>query len=346
MAETIWRLMRPLLFRGDPEQAHNRAIAAARLGGSSSVGRAAIRTLFGQRVEAPVDAFGLRFANRVGLAAGYDKDGLGLPGLAALGFGHVEVGTVTPRPQPGNERPRVFRLVQDEALINRMGFPSRGMAFVAAQLQGRRPAGTVVGVNLGKNRDTPLERAAEDYVAVLSALGPLADYATVNVSSPNTPGLRLLQTGAALRELLERVVGRRETLVAELGRPLPLLVKLAPDLSAQDLGDAVAAVQAAGVDGIIASNTTLSREGLGEPAAAETGGLSGAPLRSRSLAMVAQIAALTGGTLPIVAVGGIHSAADARACVAAGATLVQLYTGLVYGGPGLVRQVAQGLATD
>lgn len=344
MAEVFWRALRPWLFRGDPERAHERAIAWARLGGSSGAGRAVIRTMFGEAVSDPVELFGLRFGNRVGLAAGYDKDALGLAGLAALGFGHVEVGTVTPRPQPGNDRPRVFRLVQDEAVLNRMGFPSRGADFVKAQLQVGRPAGVIVGVNLGKNRDTPLEHAAADYVAVLSALGPHADYATVNVSSPNTPGLRQLQTGPALLALLELVVARREQMTLALGRRLPLLVKLAPDLSSEDLQDAIAAVQAAGADGVIASNTTLSRDGLTAAAGDERGGLSGAPLRARSLAMVAQIAALTGGSLPIVAVGGVHSAAHARDYVAAGASLVQLYTGLVYRGPGLVAEVARGLA--
>ena len=344
MAETIWRLVRPLLFRGDPEQAHGRAIAWARLGGASAVGRAAIRTVFGETAGTSTVAFGLRFPNRVGLAAGYDKDGLGLRGLAALGFGHIEIGTVTPRPQPGNERPRVFRLVEDEALINRMGFPSRGADFVASRLIAGRPEGAIVGVNLGKNRDTPLAEAGADYVEVLETLAAHADYATINVSSPNTPGLRRLQAGAALAGLLAQVVRRRDELVQDLGRGLPLLVKLAPDLSDGDLEDAVAAVLGSGVDGIIATNTTLSREGLRGAAATEAGGMSGAPLRKKSLAMVGQIATLVDGQLPVVAVGGIHSADDARACVDAGASLVQLYTGLVYRGPGLVREVAAGLA--
>ncbi len=343
MNDATWRRIRPLLYRSDPELAHERALRLARLGGATVAGRLAIRTLFGKAVQRPVEAFGLRFANRVGLAAGYDKDGLGFHGLAALGFGHLELGTVTPRPQPGNDRPRVFRLLEDEALINRMGFPSRGAEFIARRLSGSRPKGVILGVNLGKNRDTPLEEAAADYVSVLQSLAHLADYATINVSSPNTPGLRRLQSGAALADLLSAVKARRDELSAANGTRLPLLVKLAPDLAEADLEDAVGAVVDGHLDGLIVSNTTLARDGLQSQHATETGGLSGVPLRQKSRAMVQRVAQLTDGKLPIIAAGGIQSADDARASVDAGATLVQLFTGLIYRGPGLVKEVAAAI---
>ena len=283
----------------------------------------------------PVDVFGLSFPNPIGLAAGYDKDGLGWRGLACLGFGHIEVGTVTLQPQPGNPRPRLFRLPDELALINRMGFPGRGAEFVARQLSGRRPGNTILGVNLGKNKDTPLEEAERDYIKLLRCFAGLADYAVVNVSSPNTLGLRRLQRRQALAALLGSIERRRQ----EEAIRMPILVKLAPDLTYEELEDALDAIQSTKMDGVVTTNTTTDRHGLRSPLASETGGLSGEPLRQRSTQIVRQISRLTGGKLPIIGVGGVMSAAHLQEKLDAGASLVQIYTGLVYKGPGLVRQI-------
>ena len=291
-----------------------------------------------------VRAFGLTFANPVGLAAGYDKDGFAWRGLAALGFSHVEVGTVTVRPQAGNPGPRVFRIPQSEALINRMGFPNRGAEFVARRLQGPRPAGLVLGVNIGKNKDTPLEEAAQDYASLIHTFAPLADYLAVNISSPNTPGLRALQSGPALEALLRDLRVARRDASRKLGRNVPILLKLAPDLTPEQLHDAVAAIREAGMDGIVLSNTTLRRDGLTSPVAAETGGMSGKPLRAHATAMLRRVVDLTAGRFPIVAAGGVMSAEDALEKLDAGATLVQVYTGLVYRGPALVKSILEHAA--
>jgi dihydroorotate dehydrogenase len=334
---------RSLLFRLDPEQAHGLTLGLLRLAGALPPVRAILRLGF-DAPQTPVQAFGLTFSNPIGLAAGYDKDGLGWRGLACLGFGHIEVGTVTPRPQPGNPRPRLVRLPEQRAIINRMGFPGQGAELVARRLRRARPPGLVLGVNLGKNKDTPLETAYEDYLALMEVFAPLADYLAINVSSPNTVGLRRLQARWALEALIAPLMRLRQELVDRLARPLPLLVKLAPDLTEAELDDALAAILAAGVDGVIATNTTLSRPGLSSPLAAEAGGLSGAPLGELSLAMIRRIHAQTGGRLPIIGVGGVMTAADARARLDAGATLVQVYTGLVYAGPGLVKSILRDLA--
>lgn len=341
----IYPFFRALLFRLDPEQAHRLTLSLIRLAEALPPLRAVLRRGFAAP-QLPVQAFGLAFSNPVGLAAGYDKDALGWRGLACLGFGHIEVGTVTPRPQTGNPRPRLFRLPEQRALINRMGFPGQGAEFVARQLTGGRPPGLVLGVNLGKNKDTPLENASEDYLALMHVFAPLADYLAINVSSPNTVGLRRLQGRQALEALLDPLVRLRQQLRAQLNRPLPLLVKLAPDLTEGELDDALEAIQRAGVDGVIAVNTTLSRAGVSSPLAAEAGGLSGAPLGELSLRIIHQIHARTGGSLPVVAAGGVMNAADARLRLDAGATLVQVYTGLVYAGPGLVQSIVRNLATQ
>ncbi len=343
----MYGLLRALLFRLDPERAHHVAVGSLARLSATSVGRRMLHAGFGARVEAPAQVLGLTFPNRIGLAAGFDKDATAWRGFAAMGFGHVEVGTITPLGQPGNPKPRVFRLPEDRAVINRMGFPGEGMAFAAARLQGPKPPGLVLGVNFGKNKDTPLEDAAADYLAVMNELAQYADYLVVNVSSPNTPGLRKLQTGARLEALLQALVARRDVLRAELGTgagPLPLLVKLAPDLSDADLDDALEAIDHAGIDGIIATNTTLDRAGLRSPAKRESGGLSGAPLSERATRVVGEIYRRTGGKRPIIAVGGIMDVDDALRKIDAGAALVQIYTGLIYGGPGLVGRVARGLA--
>ena len=355
----LYQLLKPLLFRLDAERAHEliggllRATATTPLLG-------ALRAIYAY--EDPIlaaECAGISFRNPIGLAAGFDKRGVLIAPMAALGFGHVEVGTVPPRAQPGNERPRLFRLPQDRALINRLGFNSPGMVAVARRLRDERPttndqrpkkgfrssliarpsSPVVVGVNIGKNRTTPLERAAEDYLAAFVALAPLADYVAVNISSPNTPGLRRLHERAALEQLL----GELSAVNRRLARPRPIFLKISPDESPAQVAEVVWAGQAAAIAGFIATNTTLARPGLYSPLAGEIGGLSGRPLAARSRATIAQIRALTGGTLPIAGVGGIASAEDAYAHIRAGASLVQLYTGLIYEGPGLIYRIKRGL---
>jgi len=343
-----YNLLRPLLFRLPPETAHAAALRLLRgIGAMPPLANALARLLGTHNLPAaPVSAFGLTFRNPVGLAAGYDKDALAWRGLAALGFSHIEVGTVTPRPQPGNPKPRLFRLPAQQALLNRMGFPGRGAAFVARQLQGERPPGLILGVNLGRNKDTPNARAVEDYLALARTFAPLADYLVVNVSSPNTEGLRNLQARAALEALLKPLTRALADLAprSRNRRRVPLLVKLAPDLDDAALDAALEALTAAGVDGIIVSNTTTSRAGLASRWQCEAGGLSGAPLRSRSTAMIRTVYQRTGGKLPIVGVGGIMRPEDALEKLEAGATLVQVYTGLIYYGVTLPRDIVRAWA--
>jgi dihydroorotate dehydrogenase len=332
-----------VLFRLDPELAHALSLNLLRLVGAlPPLGWTVRKTLPVDRGR-PVEAFGLTFANAVGLAAGYDKDAVAWRGLACLGFGHVELGTVTPRPQPGNPRPRVFRLTGERSLINRLGFPSRGAEYVARRLRPARPPGLVVGVNLGKQRETPLERAADDYELLMDRLAPAADYLTLNFSSPNTPELRRLQHRERLGPLLRRLAEHRNALRDKLGRPLPLLAKLSPDLSDTELDSALGVIRDAGLDGVVATNTTTSRDGLASHLAGESGGLSGAALSARSTSMVRHIARQTGGNLPIIASGGVMGPADAQEKLDAGACLVQLYTGLIYEGPGLVSRILREL---
>lgn len=341
----LYDLLRPMIFRMTPETAHHVTLALLRAGGAVAPARWMLERLFQPAQAArPVQAFGLTFPNRVGLAAGYDKDGLGWRGLATLGFGHIEIGTVTPRPQSGNPGPRVFRLVKDRAVINRMGFPNRGAAFVAGRLQGKRPDGLILGVNIGKNLTTPLEGAGEDYLSLVRDFAPLADYLVINVSSPNTPGLRTLQTRHALEALLRPLVAERRLQAQRLGRPVPLLVKLAPDLTPDELDGALDALLTTGIDGVITSNTTLSRQGLTSALASESGGMSGAPARQRNTQIVRDVVRRTAGRLLVVASGGIMRPEDAQEKLDAGATLVQLYTGLIYEGPGLVREINEHLA--
>ena len=340
----IYPLSRALLFRLDPEAAHGLSLATIARVGRIPPLRAALASVFSEPQADPVEAFGLRFPNRVGLAAGYDKNGEAWRGLAALGFGHIEIGTVTPEPQPGNPKPRVFRLVEERSLINRMGFPGRGAAYVAERLRGRTPGGPVIGVNIGKQKSTALEEAADDYEELIDVFGPLADYLAVNISSPNTPDLRRLQERGFLEALLGRIAARRDEVAERLGRRVPVLVKLAPDLTDEQLVNAVDAIVEAGIDGIIATNTTIGREGLEHALADEEGGLSGAALTDRSTRIIATIHEHIGGAIPIVGVGGVMSPQDARAKLDAGATLVQIYTGLVYEGPGLVKRILRNLA--
>ena len=337
----LYPLFRPLLFAADPELAHDVA-----LGGLDVAARVGLAQLAASRLpQAPVEAMGLRFPNRVGLAAGLDKNAAHLKGLATLGFGFIEAGTVTPRAQPGNPRPRMFRVVEAQALVNRLGFNNGGVdAFVAnVARSGYRG---ILGINIGKNFDTPNERAADDYVACLRAVHAHANYVTINVSSPNTKGLRDLQAEAALSALLARIVAERDDLAQKHGRCVPLAVKIAPDLDDAAVNAVARLLVAHRLDGVIATNTTIARDGMaGLPHADEAGGLSGAPLRERSTAVLRTLAKALDGALPIIGVGGILAAGDAQQKIDAGATLVQLYTGLIYRGPDLVAECVRALAT-
>ncbi len=337
----MYSFFRPLLFKLDPETAHALTLQLIHLGAYQPL-NLILRVMFGVP-EKPVEVFGLHFPNPVGLAAGYDKDGLAWRGLATLGFGFIEVGTVTPRPQPGNPKPRVFRLVEDQAVINRMGFPGLGAQVVAGRLRVRKDRHIIVGVNLGKNKDTPLENAAEDYISLVRQFMPLADYLAINVSSPNTTGLRRLQGRDMLEGLLGAISTERRNIVRRDGGHTPILVKLAPDLSDEELDDALEVILRTGMDGVIATNTTLGRGGLQSKLLGETGGLSGEPLRLRSETVLRSVVKKLDGRLPVISVGGIMSPEDARVRLDAGAALVQVYTGLVYAGPGLVKQILQGL---
>jgi dihydroorotate dehydrogenase len=331
----MYKIFRSLLFQLDPETAHNLTLRLMRLGGIQSI-NGILRMLYSAPSK-PVEAFGLTFKNPVGLAAGYDKDGIAVRGLSALGFGHIEVGTVTPRPQSGNPKPRVFRLVEDEAVINRMGFPGSGSEFVVRHLSsvlGHRS--TVLGLNLGKNKDTPLEEAASDYTSLMQTFAPIANYLAVNISSPNTVGLRRLQGREMLEDLLGAVANERVD-------KTPILVKLAPDLTDDELEDALGVILDTGMDGVIATNTTTARPELRSKRRDETGGLSGSPLRAQSEAMLEKIVRRVDGRVPIVSVGGIMSPEDAKCRLDMGATLVQVYTGLIYHGPGLVKALINSL---
>jgi len=335
----LWPLARSLLFRLDPETAHHLGVGGLRLLGWRPVAR-----LLRPR-PAPslrVKAFGLDFDSPLGLAAGFDKGQVVAPGLLALGFSHVEIGTITPRPQAGNPPPRLFRLPEHRALINRMGFNNDGIEVCAARFAALASSGRpgLVGVNVGKNKDTPNERAEADYLLCIDRLHAFADYLVVNISSPNTPGLRELQGRAALERLLSACVKRAR----ELPIPRPLLVKLAPDLSDQALDEAVDVAVACGASGLIATNTTISREGVGgHPRSGEAGGLSGAPLEARATEVVRRAYRRAEGRLAIVGAGGVFGAADAYRKIRAGAALVQLYTGFIYGGPALPGRILREL---
>jgi dihydroorotate dehydrogenase len=337
------RILRPLLFRLDPERAHCLTLDALQLATALPGMPALLRWYFAAPPGNEVQVFGLKFANPLGLAAGYDKDGRAIDGLACLGFGHLELGTVTPEPQVGNPRPRVFRLPGDQALINRMGFPNSGAKALLQRLPRAANRSFILGVNIGKGAETPLEQAGSDYLALFHKFYDIADYLVVNVSSPNTLGLRRLQARQALGVLLAELQrARGERLQAGAPRR-PLLVKLAPDLSQGELSDALSAILDNGFDGVIAANTTVDRAGLHDPQRVESGGLSGAPLRARSTAMVRDIQRLTSGSLPIIATGGVFGARDMQEKLDAGASLVQLYTGLVYQGPRLVKSILEQL---
>lgn len=338
----MYKLFRPLLFRLDAEASHHIAFGALRaLSGLPGFRRC----LRGARPSAlPVEVMGLTFPNPVGLAAGLDKNAEYAPSLAALGFGFVELGTVTPRPQPGNPRPRLFRLPASHAIVNRMGFNSVGLAQFLNNAY-RWECGCVIGINIGKNRDTPLEHAVDDYLAALRAVYPHADYVAVNISSPNTPDLRELQAQENLDELLRALKADQAALAGVHGRYVPLAVKIAPDLDDAQIAAIAAAAQAHKMDAVIATNTTVTRPGLEhEPLAREAGGLSGRPLKALSTAVVRKLYTHLRGKIPIIGVGGIENADDAWEKLAAGADLVQIYTVLIYEGPGAVAKIVRGLA--
>jgi dihydroorotate dehydrogenase len=337
------KFIRPLMFRLDPEQAHELTLQVLCFTGAFSPLRRLVHKLFEMRnpSENSVEVFGLKFPNPVGLAAGYDKDGLAWRGLATMGFGHIEVGTVTPQPQTGNPKPRIFRIPEECAVINRMGFPGKGAEVVARNVRRStfERSNLIIGINMGKNKDTPNEEAAKDYLSLLEIFSPLADYLVVNVSSPNTVGLRRLQT----RDLLEDLLLQMKAAVAWFKVKCPILVKIAPDLTSDELEDVLEAIIRSGIDGVIATNTTVSRAELKSGVGKETGGLSGAPLATRSRLMVADIYHRTKGNLPIIGVGGIMNSEDAKMMLDSGASLIQVYTGLVYAGPGLVRAILESL---
>ena len=327
--------LRQILSALPPEAAHRLTVGALRAGLVPG----------GEEVDDPfliTCVWGLKFPNPIGLSAGFDKDAEAYAALLRLGFGFVEVGSITPQPQAGNPKPRVFRLPEDQAVINRLGFNSAGLAAAVTNLRRRRTdSAGIVGINLGKNRDSA--DAAADYAAGTAALAPLADYLVINVSSPNTPGLRALQEAAALRELLARVQTARQAAVPD--RPPPLLLKIAPDLTPADARDVAQVALASGIDGLIVGNTTTSRPpGLCGRHARESGGLSGRPLFALSTELLREIYRLTEGRLPLIGVGGIASGVDAYAKIRAGASLVQLYTALIYHGPGLVGRIKRDLA--
>ena len=356
MALIPYALARSFLFSLDPETAHELTLHALSL----TQGNALQLAYCTSRVDDPITLAGLTFPNRLGLAAGLDKNARCIDGLGAMGFGFVEVGTVTPLAQPGNPKPRLFRLPQAQALINRFGFNNEGLAsFVtnvkhsALYCQRQRPntekmqPPMVLGLNIGKNAATPIERATDDYLACLDAVYPYADYVAVNISSPNTKNLRALQSDDALDSLLGAIAQRRQTLAAQHGKQTPIFVKIAPDLDVGQVAVIAATLRRHGMDGVIATNTTLSREAVqGLAHADEAGGLSGAPVLAMSNRVIAQLRSALGPSFPIIGVGGVMTAADAVSKIKAGADLVQIYTGLIYRGPDLVKQAAALIKTS
>jgi dihydroorotate dehydrogenase len=335
----MYTLARNALFKLDAEHAHELTLSMFR-----RFPRATTAPFAFSAVDDPVDLLGLRFRNRVGLAAGLDKNGECLEAWARLGFGFVEVGTVTPRPQPGNPKPRMFRLPAHEALINRLGFNNKGVDHLLARVAESDYDG-VLGINIGKNFDTPIEKAADDYLICLRKVYAAASYVTVNISSPNTKNLRDLQDEAKLRELLGLLKAEGDRLAHEQGKRAPILVKIAPDVSDVQLDGIALAARESGIDGLIATNTTITRPGVdADPLSSEAGGLSGAPLRPLATETLRRLRARVGKDFPLIGVGGIFSGEDARARRAAGADLIQIYSGFIYRGPALVNECAKALA--
>lgn len=333
----LYSLLRPLLFKLDAETSHHLTLASLHL-----VRALGLRGFFGKQADGkPRHVLGLDFPNPVGLAAGLDKNGEYIDALAALGFGFIEVGTVTLRPQPGNPRPRLFRVPQAKAIINRMGFNNNGVDRLIENIRHARYKG-ILGINIGKNAETPMENAANDYIACLRKVYPFASYVAINISSPNTPGLRELQEKQELDKLLEALKEEHKKLAKLFGRHVPLALKISPDLALQEIKEIAALLIAHKIDAVIATNTTLSRAGI-EGLSQESGGVSGAPLNEKSTAVIRQLAAALQGRLPIIGVGGIMSGADALDKLRAGASLVQIYSGLIYRGPKLVNELVEAL---
>lgn len=343
----MYKIFRPVFFFFDPEKIHQFVTRGLKLFNQFPYGPKLSRAVFTMQNPAlERDVFGLKFKNPVGLAAGFDKNGEMMEEMANLGFGFVEIGTVTPLPQPGNPKPRMFRLPKDEALINRMGFNNLGVDVVADRLRRYRQPATdhwqlIIGGNIGKNKNTPNEDAVNDYVKCFDRLFDVVDYFVVNVSSPNTPGLRELQEKEPLKKLLQTLQQHND----KGGISKPILLKIAPDLSNHQLDDIIEIVKESGIAGVIATNTTISREGLASTGKNknETGGLSGKPLANRSTEVIRYLSVKSGKAFPIIGVGGIHSTEDALEKLEAGASLIQLYTGFIYEGPGLVKQINKGL---
>ena len=335
----LYPLLRPALFSLDPEDAHKLTLA-----GLDLAQRAGLLGLLPRATGRPVRVMGIDFPNPVGLAAGLDKDGAHIDALAALGFGFLEIGTVTPRPQPGNPQPRLFRLPKAEAIINRMGFNNLGVDNLVRNVQASRFKG-VLGINIGKNKDTPNEQAVDDYLACLDKVYAHASYVTVNISSPNTQNLRELQRDEALDALLSAIKLRQSELAQRHGKYVPVALKIAPDLDDAQVAAIAALLMMHRIDAVIATNTTIARDQVaGLPNADETGGLSGAPVRAASTRVIRELARHLNGEVPIIGVGGILSGADAKEKIDAGASLVQLYSGLIYRGPALVRECVERLA--
>lgn len=339
----MYRLFRPLLFLQQPEAIHYRAMRALQRAYRLAPTRAIMKSMFSikdKRLERKL--WGITFPNPVGLGAGFDKDARWTDELACLGFGFVEIGTLTPRPQPGNPQPRLFRLPADQALINRMGFNNGGAEIAATRLKHRKER-IIIGGNIGKNKDTANEDAVKDYEAAFRALHEVVDYFVVNVSSPNTPGLRALQDKEPLTSLLQRL----KTINATYTNPKPILLKIAPDLTDTQLDDIISIVRDTALGGIVATNTTIDRSGLqtdkSEVEAIGAGGLSGKPLRERATEVIRYISQHSNGSIPIIAVGGIFTAADAIEKLEAGASLVQVYTGFIYEGPGIAKAICKGI---
>ena len=331
----LYPLLRPVLFKLDPEQVHYLTLALLKC--SAAMGLS--KLLFGAAIEDKVTAMGLEFKNPVGLAAGLDKNGDYIDALAALGFGFIEIGTVTPRPQPGNPKPRLFRLPEHQAIINRMGFNNKGVDYLLENVKKASYDG-ILGINIGKNFDTPIEKAGDDYLICLEKVYPYADYVTINISSPNTKNLRQLQQGDDIRQLLSSLKNAQQQLHGQHDKYVPLVLKIAPDLTTQEIDHIAGLLLEFGIDGVIATNTTISREKVsGHPLAGEAGGLSGAPVLQQSTEVVKRLALKLKGQIPIIAVGGILNAENAQSKITAGAVLVQIYSGLIYQGPKLIEAI-------
>ena len=334
-----YALIRPLLFKLDPETAHHVSLSGLSL--LAQLGP--LNPLRSLASGSPREVMGIQFPNPVGLAAGLDKDGICIDGLGALGFGFLEIGTVTPRAQPGNPKPRLFRIPQAEAIINRMGFNNDGADALVGRVRAARYRG-ILGINIGKNKDTPVEEALSDYRIGLQKVYRDASYVTVNISSPNTPGLRNLQSGAYLEALVQGLMAERAQLADQNGKVVPIAVKIAPDLEPSEIESIADCLLRFGVDAVIATNTTSSREGVSQwPQGDESGGLSGRPVREASTRVVSLLSQHLGGRIPIIACGGIFSVDDALRKLDAGASLIQIYSGFIYRGPPLVQELVTGL---